>query len=532
MKKSLFAISALLLVAMSMSTGFSSCSNRSNVVAVDSDSIKAAEEEIRIANTPLPTTPQPSASEVEYVIEVADSADSGQLSELLDRYDHKQGSFTFRGGLKRDADYGGTVKGTPSKIVKVWTFITEADYTRTAVGSWGGGSGWTGQPVYVNWPDSIKEAFRQKSPALTADFDNEEIMVGSLAHQVYFINFQTGKASRQPLEVVNPIKGSISLDPTFNGNLYVGQGIPKVQPFGQMAFNLFTHKQTFFSGRDHNSWVGWGASDSSPVAVGGYLFWPSENSSVYKYKITPDGLRLHSTLRWKVNKKAGGIENSMCVYRNYGFFGNNNGDILCIDLNTLKPLWHYDNHDDIDASIVCQVENDVPYLYCGSEVDHQGMRGMSYFVKINGLNGQLVWEHQIPCKKLIIRGSHFDGGFYSTPLPGKGDCEGMIFANVCQRDMSSIAEFTAFSTKTGEEIYRVPLETFAWSSPVGFYNEEGKMFIFAGDSHGTAYLIEGKTGRIIYKENMVSNFESSPVVVGNQLVVGSRGNQICKFEIQ
>ena len=58
------------------------------------------------------------------------------------------------------------------------------------------------------------------------------------------------------------------------------------------------------------------------------------------------------------------------------------------------------------------------------------------------------------------------------------------------------------------------------------------MFIFAGDSHGTAYLIEGKTGRIIYKENMVSNFESSPVVVGNQLVVGSRGNQICKFEIQ
>lgn len=532
MKKSLFALFALLLLGMVSATGFMSCSGRhAEVVAVDSDSIRAAEEEISIANTPLPVTPLPSAEEVTYVIETADSTCTGELSELLDRYDHSLGSFTFRGGPKRDADYGGSVKGTPTKIVKLWTFETEQDFTPTPMGTWGGGSGWTGQPVYVSWPDSMMEAFRQKSPALTADFDREEIMVGSLCEKVYFINFQTGKASRQPLDVVNPIKGSISLDPTLNGNLYVGQGIPKIRPFGQMAFNLFSHKQTYFSGQDPRAWLGWGASDSSPLAIGGYLFWPGENGSLYKYRITADGLRLHSTLRWKTKKGAGGMENSMCVYRNYGFVGNNNGDIICIDLNTLKPVWHYDNHDDIDASIVCEVVDDVPYLYSGCEVDHQGNTGISHFVKLNGLTGEAVWEQQIPCKKLNLGGKHFDGGFYSTPLLGKGDCEGMIFANVCQRNTSAKAEFTAFSTKTGEVIYRIGLDSFAWSSPVAFYNEDGKSFIFAGDSNGNAYLIEGKTGTIIYKERMVNNFESSPVVVGNQFVVGSRGNMICKFEI-
>ena len=148
------------------------------------------------------------------------------------------------------------------------------------------------------------------------------------------------------------------------------------------------------------------------------------------------------------------------------------------------------------------------------------------------MTGEPVWEQLIPCKKQNIRGKHFDGGFYSTPLLGHGDCERLIFANVCQRDNATNAEFTAFDKKTGEIVYRTPLKRYAWSSPVGFLNEKGRMYVFAADCGGNVYLIEARTGKILFTEKMGNNFESSPVVVGNQLVVGSRGKEIYKFEVR
>jgi len=542
-------------------------------VTVDSDSIRVAEVIYLKEREPLPCAALASVDELEYSVTFFDTLTDGTIDykdqvmwdgmvkDAPTMYDGKDGFFTFRGTLRRDANFGGRVKGEPTQIVKVWTFDTYYDGSKTVMGSWGGGSGWTGEPVYVKWPKERMEAFRATSPALLDDFSDEEIIVGSLCSKVYFINWKTGTESRKPLDVTNPIKGSVSLDPSLNGNLYVGQGVPKVYPMGQMAWDLNTHRQTFFSGYDKNAWVKWGAFDSSPVRVGKFLFWPGENGTLYKYlihsplaqesaapatdeqpsttdrtgkcvsKIEP-GLTLHSTLRYKYNRRAGGTENSICVYKNYGWFGNNNGNVLCVDLNTMQPIWHYNNGDDIDASIVCEVIEDVPYLYCGSEVDRQGMTGSAHFVKLNGLTGEVVWKQDIPCKKLDLFGKHFDGGFYATPLLGKGDCDSLLFANVCQRGDSKKAEFTAFSRASGEVVYRVQLNNFAWSSPVGFLNEKDKFFVFAGDASGRAYLIEGKTGRVIYEEKMCNNFESSPVVAGNQLVVGSRGTSIIKYEIR
>jgi hypothetical protein len=67
---------------------------------------------------------------------------------------------------------------------------------------------------------------------------------------------------------------------------------------------------------------------------------------------------------------------------------------------------------------------------------------------------------------------------------------------------------------------------------VAFYRPNGEMYIFTGDSSGNAYLIRGKTGEILFTEHMVNNFESSPVVIGNTMVVGSRGQEIYRFHIE
>jgi hypothetical protein len=477
-------------------------------------------------------TPLASVAAIDYDVTVFDTLDSGRLSSSVSLYDGSQGWFTFRGNALRDADFGGKVRGVPSRLVVDWVFTTGIDTVRTSMGTWGGGTGWTGQPLFVRWTDRQIEAFRNSSPGLVGQLGREEIIVASLCGKVYFLDFNTGNASRKSIDVTNPIKGTCSLDPTLNGNLYVGQGIPKVAPMGQVAINLMEHKRTFFSGRDSNAWRGWGAFDSSPVVFGGYLFWPGENGTVYKYKVNRSSLTLHSTLRYRCKGAAPGVENSLCVYKNYGWFGDNHGNIICIDLNTLSPVWHYDNHDDIDGSIVCEVVDGTPYLYAGCEVDRQGDRGFCHFVKINGLDGNVVWEQKIPCRKLNINGKHFDGGLYCTPLLGKGDCRNLIFANICQRESLSAAEFTAFDRATGNVVYRTPLRSWAWSSPVAFYNENNRMFVFTGDSSGNAYLIEGKTGKVRFQQHVANNFESSPVVVGNSLVVGSRGNEIYRFSVE
>ncbi|MDD6784111.1 MAG: PQQ-binding-like beta-propeller repeat protein [Prevotellaceae bacterium] len=519
------------VVCFFMEALFASCGQSQRVdnsVDTLADSVVAERRELPL----YPDTALPSASRVSADITVFDTLATGRLASVESLYDGKQGWFTFRGNNLRNADYGGKVKGVPSKVVVDWKFLTDFDSSPTSMGTWGGGTGWTGQPLYVNWTSSQVEAFRKQSPGLTPDFTNQEIIVASLCGRVYFLNFTNGRESRKSIDVTNPIKGTCSLDPSMNGNLYVGQGIPKETPVGQVGINLFSHSRTFFSGADRKAWRGWVAYDSSPLAIGGYLFWPGENGTIYKYTITDNALSLHSTLRYRCKGVAPGVENSMCAYNNYGWFGDNRGNIICIELNTLKPVWHYDNHDDIDGSPVCEVEGDVPYIYVGCEVDKQGDNGICYFVKLNGLTGQKVWEQQIECRKLNLGGKHFDGGLYCTPLLGKGDCSNLIFANICQRNTSANAEFTAFDKSTGEVVYRVALNSFAWSSPVAFYNENNQMFVFTGDSSGFAYLIEAKTGKVLFKQHMVNNFESSPVVVDNHLVVGSRGREIYRFSVE
>ena len=166
-------------------------------------------------------------------------------------------------------------------------------------------------------------------------------------------------------------------------------------------------------------------------------------------------------------------------------------------------------------------------------MDKQGDKGTSHFIKLNALNGQRVWEQQISCHRLNLPGKTLDGGMYASPLIGRGDCEDMLFAQVCRNGASkTVGELTAFSTKDGRVLYTVPYGQFAWSSPVPFLNERNELFILAGDASGVLRLIRGKTGEVVCQKMVGFNFESSPVVVGNSAVVGCRGRNIYRFVIR
>lgn len=422
----------------------------------------------------LPDTAYESAGRVSVAIEHIGSA-SGLIDNLRSAYSAVGGSLTFRGGPERDAAFGGTVSGTPSEISVDWTFNTDEDMRETSVGRWGGGTGWTGQPILVNWPDSMRRVIAS-APGTLPEFDGEELIFGSLASKVYFVDYKTGRATRKAIDVRNPIKGSLSLDPTMNGNLYVGQGVPAERPFGALVIDVLSNKISQTIGEDDKAKRNWGAFDSSAIRIGQFLFWPGENGRLYKYLVERGHITLHTVATVESNGKSPGMESSMAVYRNYGYVSDNAGNLICFNLNTLKPVWSYDLGDDSDASPLLCVEDGKAYVYGASEIDLQG-EGTARFAKLDALIGKPVWERKIPGRRHDIGGKHFDGGFYASPLSGTGNCKGLIIANCVPNTDGQNGVTMAFDRKTGKTVWQTKLKRYAWSSPVSFVNEKGTMYV-------------------------------------------------------
>ena len=131
----------LLLFVMTACTGNGVQANGGDE-ASDSDSVAAP----TIEELMLPDTMYASVSALEYKVELDDSVPHF-LKDFDDRYDRIDRVMTFRKNLRRDADFKGSVKGIPDTIEIAWSFDTPYDTARTKFGSWGGGTGWTGQPL-------------------------------------------------------------------------------------------------------------------------------------------------------------------------------------------------------------------------------------------------------------------------------------------------------------------------------------------------------------------------------------------------
>ncbi|MCH5245197.1 MAG: PQQ-like beta-propeller repeat protein [Muribaculaceae bacterium] len=524
MQRILYTIIAAICVLTSCSR---SDKTNEGATQVENDSLNIGEPSPVIA---LADTVYQSASVVKYTIDCRDTITPGKIDSYTDLYATAPGALTFRNGLYRQADFGGQVTGVPSEVVVDWTFTTGSDNRSTSVGTWGGGTGWTGQPLFINWPDSMVTKFKNL-PGTTPHFGKKEIIVGSLAGRVYFINYETGEASREAISVGNPIKGTVSLDPTLNGNLFVGHGVPAERPFGAVLIDLNSNSVVDVFGEDPKAGRRWGAYDSSVLRYGQFVFRPGENGTIYKLNAVPGKAPIHTALRYTVGGMAPGVESSMCIYRNYGYIGDNAGNVIAINLDTMKPVWRYNLGDDIDATIVLEEEDGVPYIYAGCEVDKQG-QGTANLVKLNAINGQEIWLAKVPARRANVNEKHFDGGFYGTLLLGTGNCSDLLFANCVLNEGGQNGVFMALKKSTGDIVYQTRLKYYSWSSPVGFLNEKDELTVFTGDCAGNVYLIEPRSGEIRFSKSVGHNFESSPVVIGNTVVMGTRGDRIFRMSIK
>ncbi|WP_096435287.1 PQQ-binding-like beta-propeller repeat protein [Alteribacter populi] len=449
-------------------------------------------------------------------------------------YTEISGVLNFRGGPYRDSPSFGRIDAEQMKIENSWSFRTGFNP------DWGGGAGWTGQPAIVKWPDDVRKMMNIVDEFKEND-EFVEVIQGSLDGNIYFLDLETGKETRDAITVKNPIKGSLSIDSRGYPLLYVGDGVPQHGRVGFYIYSLIDGELLYhIPGVDAFAYREWGAFDGSALinretdtmVVGG------ENGVFYRVKLNTHFNKDEGEitidpeehkLRYQVDGNAyQGIENSVAVHKNLAYFADNGGSIVAVNLQTMKPVWALPALDDTDATVVLEVIEDVPYLYTGSEVDNVGRDGESYIRKIHGLTGEVLWKQSYTA--FYYPG--VVGGVLATPVLGKENIEDMVIFTVARHNERYAGIMIALDKKTGEEVWTWEMPHYAWSSAVDVYDEDGNGYLIQADSQGNVHILDGNSGELLDNMNFGYNIEASPAVYNNSIVFASRGGEIHRVELK
>ena len=457
--------------------------------------------------------------------------------DLPERYTELEGIVTFRGDNFRSGAAYGTVAVSSKTLTKVWSKSTSG--LSDTDGIYWSGSGWTGQPLIVKWPEATR-----KNISAMYDWAREkeglvEVIYATLDGHVYFYELTSGEYTRDPLNLGFNYKGAGALDPRGYPILYVGSGVDSVNGRSRVkVVNLIDNSVMFEFG--HNETFanrGWHMFDSSPLvsAETDQLIYPGENGILYiihlntKYNeqtgelsVDPDNI-----VKWKYNGvRSGsrywlGVESSAAIINNYIFLADNGGNLMCLDLNTLELVWVQDVLDDTNCSPVVDIEDGHPYIYISTSF-HYGWRSYSTaaipIFKIDAETGEIVWRTDYTCYPV----QDLSGGVQGTIAVGKNKLSDMIFVPIARTPGASSGTLAALKKDTGEVVWEKETSMYSWSSPVDFYDADGNGYLLYCNSGFNMFLIDGKTGEQLDYMNLGGNIEASPAMYGNYAVVGTR----------
>jgi hypothetical protein len=519
--------------------------------------IQSDKEEV-LATTPVPTataaptaTPKPALPE-DITVTRSDSAnpaqfgfsgaikvngkdvDSFKRSDLLNfgrdnEYSVLPGITTFGGNNYRNSFAYGTATITDKRLREQWT------KTIGALGNWSG-TGWTGQPLIVQWPVetvavmNVKQSFKDAALPLT------EVIYAAMDGNIYFLDLETGSATRDPINTGFIQKGTACLDPRGYPLLFVGQGIPVDNDEGNPSsyirvYSLISGEQIEqFGGFDWFARRKWQAYDGSPMIANDTLVYGGENGIFYTVKlnaqfdvaagtvsIDPDGLikSRYEGSGYSRDDTTGarwfGMESSISAFRNYAFFTDNGGRLQCVDLNTMAIKYVVDVTDESDSSVVVEesYDDNTIYLYTGSQTRTKGSDlpdgfGYSYQRKINGLTGAIIWEKRWICSTGDASAS---GGIVATPHVGRGQISNLVIYSFSLAAQSNGA--TATETQNPEETAEGEATEAATQGEVlpqinasGTYTLGGRIVAY-----------DKATGSIMWSIEQSNDYWASPVVV-------------------
>ncbi len=465
-------------------------------------------------------------------------------------YSDLPGILTFGGNNYRDTFAYGVASISEKRIRQQWS------KTIGALGNWSG-TGWTGQPLIVEWPADTVAVMNVKDAYKTGE-SLIEVIYPAMDGNIYFFDLESGSETRNAINTGVVQKGTSCIDPRGYPLLYVGQGIPTENDQGNNAayvrvYSLITGEEIYrFGGFDWFSRRTWQAYDSSPIISDDTIVYAGENGVLYTSKLNASFDPVEGTVSldperlvkmryegsgYSRSDSAGsrwyGIESSVAAFRNYAFFTDNGGRLQCVDLNTMKLKYVVDVTDDTDASVVIEesYRDNTIYLYTGSEVKtaNGGLGdgyGYSYQRKINGLTGEVIWEQSWICS---IGDDTSSGGIVATPHVGKYQISDLViysFSFAAQSN-GTVATDTADGDADADDA-----EGATQSAAVPVPDENGNYAV-----GGRIVALDKSTGTVVWSIEQENDYWSSPVVVYDEqgrgyLLQCDRGGYITLYDAQ
>ncbi len=464
---------------------------------------------------------------------------------LTNEYTLQKGIVTFRGNNFRDnAVYGDFLLNDKIFDSAVWQITTGALSSGSKYDTWSG-SGWTGQPLIVEWDDETKNLMNIY-PEKKAKENLVEVIYATMAGKIYFVDLDDGTFTRDTLDLGFTFKGAGALDPRGYPLMYVGAG--DYNPSGtapkMFIISLIDGKVLKeYNGNDSLAHrPGWGAFDSSAIvcAETDTLIYPGENGLIYLIKLNSIYDKQNGTIainpdepvKLKVTTNRSnttnfwyGFETSPVCYGKYMYIADNGGYLYCIDLTSLNVVWMQDVIDDTNCSPVLEVEEDGnAYIYISTSLHwtQKNSRGDIPVFKIDAQNGEIVWEHKFNCA--TVDGT--SGGVQGTIALGKDDCSSLIFVPVAHYPERYDGGIMALDKATGQEVWYHALNGYTWSSPVVIKSADGKSVVLACDVAGDITMLDAQSGVLVSRVSGGGLIEASPVVYNDMIVIGLRNKLI------
>lgn len=489
------------------------------------------------------------------IFEGSTAVDSYTRSEPIsfgapENYFALPGIATFRGNNYRNSPTYGTADVTNKTLTKKWS----AETGDIAGGRWGG-CGWTGQPLMVQW-DAETKAIMNMKPEKQNKADLVEVIYATLDGHIYFLDLADGSYTRDPIDVGMCFKGAGSLDPRGYPLMYVGSGDVNAEGKRPRMFviSLIDGKILYEYGYDESVSMrtdndNWCAFDSSPLvhAATDTLIWPGESGVLYTMKLNTQYNKAAGTIsispgnmvrtRYTTDRSNAsaywyGYEAGANIVGNYLYISENGGMFFCIDLNTMELVWAQDTMDDSNSTPVFEyISESEAYIYTAPSLhwtkDSNNQGSISIY-KLNALTGEILWQK--PYKVHTVSG--VSGGIQSSPLLGqKGtSLEGLIIYTIARTPSEGSGIMVALDTKTGNEVWKVDMASYTWSSPAPVYTADGTGYIVVCDFAGNMFLYDSKGARQ-YTLALGGNVEASPAIYNNRIVVGIKRGPICCIEI-
>lgn len=411
----------------------------------------------------------------------------------------------FRGNPTRSFYGTGPLPASPQVL---WTYPEEGQMCGSSsvggVSSVWCGSGWTGQPVVWERSDGITE-----------------VIFGAYDKAVHFLDAANGSELRPSYATGDIIKGSVTLDPDGFPLLYFGSRDNKLRIVAldrPEPTELWSLDADAVDGLWNDDW------DGNPVVIDDVLYEGGENGWFFAIKLNRDtdasGLVsvapeiVFSTPAWTpellglVGRNVS-IESSVMVHDQVAYLANSGGRVVGYDVAHIASgeapvAFDYWVGDDTDATLVSDADGAI-YVAVEEERKNQRSADLGQLIKLDPSRADpYQWGVPVP-------GGAQVGGLWATPALGAG----VLYAS------TQPGELLAVDTDTGEVTWREEIGWHAWSSPI-VVGEELLVATCTGELRAYSLADRLRPAPLWTLKISESCIESTPAVWSGRIYVGIR----------